>query len=210
MRRASEVIQDLAYRSVARARRTLGIQRAASSQRLEIAFVVPLADEARNYVRRLQVDILRRHGVNEGLTATPHITLKLGFKTAELDAFEGYLDEIARATAPLEVRLSKISYFDEGIIFVDVEPNPPLDRLRRTIVRDLADRFAVPPRPLEGDQFRFHATLAYGLPKKRFHQEYERLSRLAPSLRFEARSLAMLCHTGEHWITYRRAALSGS
>jgi len=207
MPKRSKLVRNFARRFVSRARRSLGIERAATLARPQLAFVLPLGDEAHNFMTRLQVEILRRHGVNEGLTAAPHITLKLGFKTPDLGAFADYLDEVARSTPALEVTLRGIGSFEEGIIFLDVEPTPALDQLRRKIVRELSERFQIEPRPLEDDRFHFHSTLAYGLPQKAFEQELARLSPMKPTFRFQARTLAMLCHTGDHWVTYRRAAL---
>jgi 2'-5' RNA ligase len=201
--------RDLAYRFVVRARSTLGIQRAANFRRLEIAFVLPLDDDAHNYMRGLQVGILKRIGATEALTAPPHLTLKLGFKAADPSRFDDYLDELARATPPFEIRLTKFDRFDGGIVFLDVEPNAELDRLRRRVVRELSERFGVEPRPLEGDRFHFHATLAYGLSPRHFASEFERVSRTTPNLRCMMQSMAILCHTGDHWFTYRRARLSG-
>lgn len=207
MRRPSQLIQDLASRVVSRARSSLGIPRRAQLSRPELAFVVMVDDDAHNFMTELQVDILKRQGVNEGLTAPPHITLKLGFKTPELPVFASYFDEVARTTTPFEITMRGIDAFPDGVIFLDVEPAEELDRLRRRIVRELSERFGIEPRPLEGDQFRFHATLAYGLPEKGFDEERARLSQLTPSFRFQAQELALFCHTGKHWITYRRAAL---
>lgn len=206
MRRPSELVHDLAHRVVSRARSTLGIPRRGLS-RPELAFVVMLGDDAHNFMTELQVEILKRQGINEGLIAPPHITLKLGFKSPDLAVFAGYLDEVARSTAPFEITLRGINAFDDGVIFLDVEPTEALDRLRRRVVRELSERFQIEPRPLEGDRFRFHATIAYGLPQKAFEEELARLSRLTPSFRFQAQTLAMFCHAGKHWITYRRAAL---
>jgi len=207
MRRPSELVHDLASRVVSRARSSLGIPPRPQLSRPELAFVVMVGDDAHNFMTELQVEILQRHGVNEGLIAPPHITLKLGFKTPDLAAFAGYLDEVARTTTPFPIIMRGIGAFPDGVIFLDVEPTEELDRLRRRIVRELSERFQIEPRSLEGDQFRFHATLAYRLPAKGFDEELARLSQLTPSFRFQAQTLAMFCHTGKHWTTYRRAAL---
>jgi 2'-5' RNA ligase len=207
MRRPSELVQDLASRVVSRARSSLGIPHRAQLSKPELALVLLVDHDAHNFMTELQVDVLKRQGVNEGLIAPPHITLKLGFKTPDLAVFALYLDEVARTTAPFEITMRGIGSFPDGVIFLDVEPSTELDLLRRRIVRELAERFGIEPRPLEGDQFRFHATIAYGLPEKGFDEERARLSQLTPSFRFRARELALFCHTGKHWITYRRAAL---
>lgn len=207
MPKPSSLVRNFARRFVRRARSSLGIERAATLARPQIAIVLPLDHAAHNFMARHQVEILRRHGINEGLTAVPHVTLKLGFKTPDLETFAGYLDEVAKSTPTFEVTLRGIGSFEEGVIFLDVEPTPALDQLRRRIVRELAERYQIEPRPLEDDRFHFHSTLAYGLTQKAFEQELVRLTPLKPTFHFKAQTLALLCHTGDHWITYRRAAL---
>lgn len=206
----SSRLLNFAHDCVAHLRRISGIRRASNFRQLEIAFVLPVNHAAHNYITRLQVQILKRHGVNQGLTAPPHITLKLGFKARDLLGYENYLDEISKTTAPFEIGVGNIGKFEEGILFLDVEPNPDLDCLRRRIVSELANRFGVVPRPLEDDRYHFHVTLAYGLSNRRFRDEYRTLSSLVPKFRFEARSIEMLLHNGVHWVTYRRAGLTGS
>ncbi len=203
----STLARSVARRVVTRAKRSLGIESAETLARPEVAFVLPLAEDAHNFITELQVEILRRYGVNDGLLASPHVTLKLGFKTPDLRPFADYVDEVARTTPAPEITLRGISSFEEGIIFVDVEPTAALDQLRRRIVRDLAERFQIEPKPYEDDRFHFHVTVAYGLPPSAFEKELAYLRTLNPTFRFKAQTLAMLCHTGEHWITYRRAAL---
>lgn len=207
MRGPSELVHDVASRVVSRALTSLGIHRSADLERPELAFVLPVGDDAHNYMTAVQVEVLKRQGINDALVAPPHITLKLGFKTADLGILADYLDEVARTTPPFEITMGRISAFDDGVIFMRVEPTEHLERLRRRIVRELRERFQIEPRALEEDRFRFHATLAYGLSKKGFEEELPRLSRLTPSFRFQAQTLAMFCHMGKHWITYRRAAL---
>lgn len=173
----------------------------------EAAYVGFLSDEAHNYVRDLQLSILRRHGRNPGLAAPPHVTLKLGFPAPDLAPFAAYLDELAATAAPVEVRLSGFDFFEEGIAFVDVAPNAGLDALRRRIVRELHERHQVPPHPLEGDAYRFHVTVAYGLGTEAFARLRAELAGETPAFAFTLRSLGLLCDVGTHWITSRRGSL---
>ena len=54
--------------------------------------------------------------------------------------------------------------FDEGILYLDVTPQPRLVALHRQVVLGLEARFGVAPWPLEqGGAFHFHVTLATGL-----------------------------------------------
>lgn len=193
-------------------RRLLSRARAAARRRpspdrpFELAFVILTSDEVHNHVRRQQLELLRRHGANPALRATPHITLKLGFPAVTLEPFERFLDELAADLAPFEIRLPGYGSFDEGILYLDVERTSPLEALRRRIVGELAARFGVRPLALEeGDRFHFHATLAYGLSRSDFERARGALRHTPLDFRFQVERLALLCHTGSEWVTYRRA-----
>jgi len=203
-----ESIRHLAYRFVAWARRVLGIQREANFRRLKIAFVLLCDDNVNRHVRKIQLDILKRHGINEGLSAPPHITLKLGFKTTDIAQFEDYLEELSRTIEPFEISIQGFDVFSEdGILFLNIKRSEALEQLRRRIINDLAERFAIQPYEIEGDKFRFHISVAYGLPKRRFLAEHARHSRTEPVLHFQADSLAILCFAEQNWITYRKVSL---
>lgn len=189
-----------------RVRRWLGVP--APVERVETAYVAFLSDEAHNYVRRLQLSIRDRYGSNPGLGATPHVTLKLGFPVADLAPFAAHLDELAAGTAPVEIRLRGFGFFEDGIAFLDVETNPALEQLRRRVLDELRARHGVQPYPLEGDAYRFHVTVAYGLGRAGFERLRGELARESVEFRFPLRALGLLCDTGTHWVTYRRASLA--
>jgi 2'-5' RNA ligase len=196
--------------AVARLHRVLLRGRAGDPERWEVAVALLLdgATDAYNHVTALQLAIRRRAGVNEGLSAPPHISLKLGFGATDLDGLARLLDEVAARTEAPEIALGNVASFrDEGILFLDVVKTPELDRLRRDIVGQLAERFQVRPNRYEGDVFHLHVTLAYGLPRREFERECALLAPEAAPFRFRARSLALLCWTGTHWMTVRRATL---
>ena len=179
----------------------------------EIAYVILVSDEVHNYMSKLQLDILKQYGANPGIKASPHITLKLGFNVSNIEPFEEYFDELVGAIDPFEICIKNIGFFDEGIIFMDVEPTQQLDRLRHRILHDLSVRHGIKPYPLEGDRYHFHATLAYGMPKHDFVQARAKLENLKVEFRFVLETLGLLCSTGEdsyEWITYKRSILSRS
>jgi 2'-5' RNA ligase len=197
----------LIYRGVHATRTLLGIGRQHNYRTLEVAVVLLLDETAHHLARQRQLAVLRRHGVNPGLAATPHITLKLGFKCRDPQAVADYLDELAARFEPLSVTLKDFGHFDEGITFWDVVPDAGLDRLRRALVADLTARFGVTPRPLEGDAFRFHVTLAHGLPAAAFRAERDALAREHAVHRFIGQQVALLVRCDHHWIDYKTVTL---
>ncbi len=200
-------ISSLVYGLVHGARARLGINRQLNYRTLEVAFVLLLDQTAHHQARQRQLGVLRRHGVNPGLSAPPHITLKLGFKCRDPEALAGYLDELAARFDPVPVTLKDFDHFDEGITFWQVAPAPALERLRQAILTDLSTRFAVAPRPLEGSAFRFHVTLAYGLSSAAFQSERNTLSTEHAEHTFTGRDVALLIRCDDQWIDYKTATL---
>jgi len=174
---------------------------------LEIAYVILLNDEAHNYMSKLEIELLKQYGPHEGLKATPHITLKLGFPVSDPEPFEQYFDKLVTEIEPFEIHIKNIGFFDDmGIIFMDVVHTPQLERLRRQILSDLSERHGIKPYPLEGDQYHFHATLAY-LSKHDFSRARRQFETMKVEFRFMLDTIGLICHTGEEWVTYKRARL---
>ena len=131
--------------------------------RYEIAIVLLLSDAAQNYARRTQLELLKQYRIEHGISAEPHVTLKLGFKTFDIHPIEEYFDQLAREIDAVEIMIRNFGFFDEGIVFLDIEPNPPLEDLRKRILSALRNKFSIQPHPIEGDAYHFHATVAHGL-----------------------------------------------
>ena len=181
----------------------------APAPRRTAAVVLPLGVESSNWITRAQFDLLRRHGGNAALEASPHVSLKLGFTIPDLEPLAGWLERLARVTPPVRLTLGGVACFDEGILYLGVAPTVELDRLRRRVVAELAREFGVVPGPLEGDGFVFHATVCYGLPRLVIEAELARLRALPASFDELAGVIDLWIHTGAHWIPYRRALLAG-
>lgn len=173
---------------------------------VRLAYVIPVSDEARNYMRRVEVEVLGRYGPDPALDEDAHITLKQGFIAPALEPFVRHLDEVAAEVEPFEVVMSGIGAFERGILFVDVRPDPPLEALRQRVVRDLSARFGVEPYALEGAGYRFHATLAYGLSDADAARARRTLEAEPVEFRFPL-TLGLLYHTGARWIMYRTVSV---
>jgi 2'-5' RNA ligase len=182
--------------------------RAVPAPSYEVALVALVSDAAHNYVRALQVSLAQQFGIGLDLTATPHITLKLGFRATDLAPFAAYLDRLVEEVEPFEIMLRDFDAFAGGVVFMDVAPNAPLEALRRRVVAELAERHGVPPYPLEGDAYRLHVTIASDLSRRDLRRVRGLLDTVRAEFRFNLRSLGLLCHTRGRWITYRRAELS--
>lgn len=208
--RPPEALRSLAsgmYRYIRRAGKGAGVSMPNGARTLEVAYVILLDDEAHNYMSKLEIELLKQYGPHEGLKATPHITLKLGFHVSDLEPFERYFDKLVAEIEPFEICIKNIGFFDDmGIIFMDVVPTQPLERLRRRILSDLSEQHGIKPHSLEGDQYHFHATLAY-LSNHDFVRARRELENIKVEFRFMFDTLGLICHTGDEWVTYKRARL---
>ncbi len=183
--------------------------RARPLDELPLALVIPLDGEAADQVTQLQVSILRKYRRNPGLEASPHITLKLGFNVRDSAPFEKYLAKLANEVVPFEIVIKGFDSFDEGILFLDVEANPELEKLRQRILFDLAGQWGIQALPIEDSRFRFHVTLAYGLSKREFAELRDSFASQGIQFRFGARHIDLFYHTGQQWVTLKRVILRG-
>lgn len=188
----------------------LGWKTETSSGHFMLAYAILVSEEVHNYMRRLQVEILQKYGANREIQISPHITLKQGFAARDLDPLERYFDRLAAEIEPFEITVRNIGFFDDGVIFMDVAQNGPLDSLRRRVVQDLLSEFGVKPNELEDDRYHFHATLAHGLSLDSFEQVRRELEGVRVEFRFVCDTLALLYRTGGAWITYKRSAIGAT
>lgn len=189
------------------ARMVTGRKQFAPIGEIQLAFVIPLNDAGSNLATGLQLEILREYGRNPGLDAPPHITLKMGFGATDIAPFEKLLDQLASDVTPFEISIKNLDSFDEGILFLDVEFNPALESLRQRILADLSELHGISAESVEGPDFRFHVTLAHGFSEKEFARLLDSHASREILFKFTASHIDLFCHTGDHWVTYKRANL---
>lgn len=187
------------------------MRRLRSGQRdtMQLAVVILLDDETAHHSNAVRNGIYRKYGRNPALDAHPHITLKMGFPAQDTAPFENFVEQIAANTAPFEVSLRDFGFFDEGILFLNVEPNHELENLRQRVLTGLLEQYGVTAEVVEGPQFHFHVTLAYGLSKRDFAELKESFSQQELRVAFQAKHINLFRHTGRQWVTCNRAPLCG-
>lgn len=174
----------------------------------DLAYVILVGEELHNYMRHLQVEMLREYGAWRGIEVSPHITLKQAFAVRDLEPFERYFDRLVAEIEPFEIAVRGVGVFDDGVIFMDVAHNGLLDSLRRRVVQNLSTEFGVRPNELEDDRYHFHATLAQGLPPSSLARARRALEGMQGEFRFVCDTVGLLTHTGRGWITYKRSAIT--
>lgn len=184
-----------------------GRPRSGPMDQVQLALVIPVEGKFAQEVTRMQIEILRKYGRNPGLEAYPHITLKMGFSATDMAPFGNYVERLAGEVSSFEISVKNFDFFEDGILFLDVEPNPTLEQLRQRILFDLATDYGIKAEDVEGTQFRFHITLAYGLSQREFDELRESCASREIHFKFEARHLDLFCHTGAQWVSSHHAAL---
>jgi 2'-5' RNA ligase len=175
---------------------------------IRVAYVIVPSDEVHNYVRKVGVGTLSKYGAVSDIEDCPHITVKQAFAVDALEPFERYLDNLAGEVEPFEIVIDGIGCFDpQGIVFLNVRPDPRLETLRQRILRDLSAQFGIQPYPLEDERYRFHATLASGLSDADCADARRALEKGRVEFRFMFDTLGLLYHSGGRWITYKRSRL---
>lgn len=175
---------------------------------MQLGFAILANDELHNVMRRLQLEIAERWGPNPALKQTPHITLKQPFHATTLPPIEEYFDSLVRLTALITIRTGGIGTFeDDKVIFLGVQPHPGLEAIRYRVLRDLRERFGVKPRDIEDERYRFHATLAWGLPGEQFAEAWAALRGRRVEVEFGLETLGLFYYTGQDWIPYKRSKL---
>ena len=178
---------------------------------VQLGFAILLPDEIHNAVRRWQLQIAQACGRNPALKQYPHVTLKQPFHAKELPPVEAYFDELVGSVQPMAIEMNGIGRFeDDEVIFLDVSRPPELEVLRLEVLGELKRRFGVNPRDVEGEAYRFHATLAYSLPEGTFDAAWSVVADASPRFEFTTRTFGLFYYTGEEWILYKRANLRHS
>jgi len=173
-----------------------------------LAYVILLPDDVHNFMRRVQADVYGRYEASRRtLALEPHVTLKQPFEATEAATHERYLEQLARETDTFELVLNGLGVFEgeEGVLFLEVEQDPPLLALQRRILDDLAlepgDYESGRPRP-----YYFHATIATALAPPHLEEARTRYAE-TPEFRFGVERLGLFRKTEETWTLYKRVRL---
>jgi 2'-5' RNA ligase len=136
--------------------------------------------------------------------AAPHITLKLGFDTPTTGAVIDCVSRLARDLPPFPISIRDVGFFDDGVAFLDVEPNQTLERLRQAILTELVERHGIRREPIEDERFHFHVTLAYGLSPQELDSTRASFADRQFRRVFDAESIDVFRAAGSRWLTCER------
>lgn len=162
---------------------------------MRIGFAILLDGESYNFARQIELELCDKFGLCWGLRQSPHITIKAPFDTNKLEPFVDYLESLAKEIGPFDVELDGFNYFKPKVIFLDVKENPSLKELHFRILKDLKEIFEIEPNPLEGENIKFHSSLALeDVTENKFEKAKEYLTKYKPHFKFKVKTLGIFYH----------------
>ncbi|WP_235297199.1 2'-5' RNA ligase family protein [Portibacter marinus] len=177
---------------------------------MKIGYALMLNNECHNFIRKTQFELHQEVGIGMP-RQSPHITIKSPFKIDRLDEYVTYFDHLAANTPAIDITMNSIGFFDEKVIYLEVEQKQELLDWHFKILADMKARFDVNPDPYEGESIKFHASIAGFNKREEFVRAKTFLSNLDIDLHFRAVELGLFYHLGEgeSWIVQRRSLLEG-
>ena len=175
---------------------------------MKIGFALLLNDECHNYIREIQLELHQKFGTHLA-RQTPHITVKSPFDVPHpfqsLAPFYAYVESLAKQTKPFEIFFDGFNSFGQNVLFLEVAENPALYQLHEKILGDVQDKFGLEPHEFEGQNVKFHASIAGFQEPEKFEEVSNYLNRYQPKFRFEANLFGIFYYlgSGNGWIVNR-------
>jgi 2'-5' RNA ligase len=142
---------------------------------MRCGIAVLVDNEVHNYAMRKAAEINKN--INNGFIGVrflTHLSLKQPYHIDNLQEMENYFDYLSKSIVPFEIEVSG-TYLWEKIIGLVVIENNQLRSLHNRINKELKERFTNTAAPYDGEEYRFHVTIAYGGSSS---EEYRRVYEL--------------------------------
>ena len=172
---------------------------------MTIGFAILLNNECHNFIRKVQLEIHQQIGIGQP-RQTPHITIKSPFEVNTLDAYVDYFEELANRLKPFDIEFDGFGTFGERVLYLNVKENSDLIALHANILQEVKEKFDLDPHEFEGENIKFHASIAGFDNADDFHKAEQLLSKYQPKYRFRAIELGLFYYlgAGNGWIVQQR------
>jgi 2'-5' RNA ligase len=159
---------------------------------MKATFVLIASNEVENMARKIMLEAHRKAELGFEMTRLPsHVSLKQPFHIENLEQIEQYFDEFVKTLKPVTVKLehliclpNNVLGYDSGVMMMVAEKSNELAELHCRLNRELEERFGCCHADYDGDEYKFHMTIALGgkpyedyqkaldlLSKKKFNSE---------------------------------------
>lgn len=161
---------------------------------------------SRNFIRRIQLELHHQTGIGVA-RQPPHITIKSPFETTELAPHRKYLDDLSQKLNGLEVEIEGFGNFADKVIYLNVRHTPALMALHETILQEVEEEFDLRPLEFEGENIKFHASVAGFEEISTCIEAQELLSKYSPQFKFSIAQLGLFYYLGpgKGWIVHHLA-----
>lgn len=177
---------------------------------LQIGIGILLDKQSFNFVRTIEMELMNYLSITDGLIQVPHITIKSPFKISIdiLSSINSYIETLAQNIKQFTIGVNGFDYFEPKVAFVNVDQNDDLFSLHTQVLKDLSEKYGIPPSEFEGSNVRFHSTVALNIGnKEKFEKVKQYLeARDFPNC-FTAISLGVFLMHKDQWIVIHRADL---
>lgn len=177
---------------------------------MTIGYAILLNDECHNFIRQTQLELHQNLGLRLA-RQSPHITIKNPFEAKDVKPHIAYLETLASSLAPFYIEFNSFGTFGDKVIFLEPSENPALLDLHQKILKEVADQFNLKPHEFEGENIRFHASIAGFSDTQKFNEALNYLQSINVDLKFQIETLGLFYYLGEGgWIINRRIKLKNT
>lgn len=165
-----------------------------------IALLPP--DNIASAVTAIKKDMAENFHSKAALRSPPHITLHMPFRWPDkkIEKLQLCLKEFAQTRHPFEVSLKDFGAFPPRVIYVEVEPNEPLDLLQRDLLSVMRKKLNIFNGNYKEQGFHPHITVAFrDLKPRSFKLAWDIYQHKRLSFGFLTTFISLLKHNGQHW-----------
>ena len=177
---------------------------------MKIGYALMLNKEAHNFIRKIQLELHQEVGIGLARQA-PHITIKSPFEVTAVEPHIEFLGALAKRTPPFELQLKGFQSFGQQVLFLDVVENEVLRDLHHHILQEVEVAFGEAPHAFEGENIKFHASIAGFQKEEDFEAAQDYLARYQPDFHFTAHTFGLFYYLGpgNGWIVNSYYDLGG-
>ena len=164
-----------------------------------------LADEKiHNIARNITFNLNKKYNTGIGTALLPqHISLKQSFPyEGDIYKIEEFIEKFCEGIKPFKIFVEKaeIGSLDEESIlaWLRIRESETLRNIHRKLCRELKSGFGIEPLGYDGEQWRFHTSLALSKIKKCYKNDLmNEYNDKDISMEFEAKKIVMFCCLGD-------------
>lgn len=113
-----------------------------------------------NDIRNICTELNRDYQLSElSFTLPQHISLKTSFDVPNYIEVLEQIKEIVSDQKIINLKIGSITKINNGIIWLDIMENAELRRIHNSLNTKLKEKFNIPLKGFDGENFHFHSTL---------------------------------------------------